>query len=91
MDERVARAMCLDRDPDDKSGGPHPLGLWLDEGEAWWTGYKDAARLAIKAMREPTESMLDRGYGCLGDPRGDELAQAYRAMIDAASPDPNTA
>jgi hypothetical protein len=61
MIERVARAMCKEisgRDADDKDGGPHPLGTWLDPVERWWTGYIDAARAAIAAMREPTEAML---------------------------------
>ncbi len=45
-----------------------------------------AARAAIAAMREPTETMAQRGYGYVavdGVLRVD-LKDAWRAMIDAA-------
>jgi hypothetical protein len=38
------------READDRSGGPHPSGTWLDEGEPWWTGYVDVARAIIEAI-----------------------------------------
>lgn len=53
MVERVARAMCVAdnrRDPDDTSGGLHPLGQILDEGEPWWHGFVEVARAGIEAM-----------------------------------------
>lgn len=59
--ERAARALCFDRDPDDKAGGPHPMGTWLDEGEAWWTGYVGSVRAVLQAIREPSEGMVRAG------------------------------
>lgn len=61
MVERVARAMCdvSVRDPDDRSGGAHPSGIWLDAGDPWWVGYEDMARAAIAAMRGPTPKMIE--------------------------------
>ncbi len=62
MIERVARALCVDGDgrgEDDTHGGPHPMGQWLDPGEAWWTGYIVAARAAIAAMnRAPPSAVI---------------------------------
>lgn len=40
------------------------------------------ARKAIRAMREPTEAMVDAGM----QEAAVDLASEYRAMIDAASP-----
>src|SRR5262245_3657789 len=93
MIERVARAMCNATGPDEICGGPHPSGLWLEEGEPWWTGYADQARAAIAAMREPTAAMIAAmGEGFAVDPSWSDPAphfaqrhrNAYRAMIDAA-------
>jgi hypothetical protein len=92
MIERMARAMCLSgRDADDIGGGAHPMGAWLDHGEPWWTGYCDAARSVLTAMREPTEAMERAGYGnSKGDPDNigfvdnPDPITAYQAMIDAA-------
>lgn len=50
--EAVARAMCEARDPDDTTGGPHPQGIWLDDGEAYWTGYINAATAALRAIED---------------------------------------
>lgn len=58
--EAAARAMCLDRDPDDVEGGPHPSGVWLDGGEPWWTGYKEQAQDAITTY---LEAMREEGWG----------------------------
>lgn len=53
MIERVARALCVanGEDPDKPSGA---FGVW-------WKSYRDEARAAIEAMREPTESMVSKG------------------------------
>lgn len=88
MVERVARAICLDRDPDCTDGGPHPVGGWLDEGRAWWTGYEDAARAAIEAMRDPTQMMLTHFAGTafflLSPAKQDAERAAYDGMINEA-------
>lgn len=65
MLERCARALCIDRDPDNIQGGPHPHGLWIDEGEPWWTGYTVAARAVLEALREPTSDVLSAGERAL--------------------------
>ena len=44
--------------------------------------YRDDARLAISAMREPTEFMVHFGHGHWVDGRGS--ISIYQAMIDAA-------
>ena len=55
MIERVARALCLanGEDPDKPSGA---FGVW-------WKSYRDEARAALEAMREPSSAqeavMLD--------------------------------
>lgn len=55
--------------------------------------YIDAARAAIRAMREPTDEMLTCGYaaGYAADDGVDEVTEVlaeivYTAMIRAASP-----
>lgn len=63
MVERVARAIA-------NSDGMHP--------EAW-RPFEVNARAAIEAMREPTEGMIDAGFGYTGYPE-----EAYKEMIDAA-------
>jgi hypothetical protein len=80
MVERVARALCgcAGREADDLDGGPHPGGLWLDPGEAWWTGYEEMARAAIAAMREPTEAMMHAPSVGTSD------IEVWQQMIDEA-------
>ncbi len=87
MIERVARALCGDgREADDVTGGPHPSGIWLEEGEAWWTGYVEQASAAIAAMREPNDAMVRAGStaetGMITSEA--QLAVRYMHMIDAA-------
>jgi hypothetical protein len=41
--------------------------------------YRQRARLAIEAMREPTQSMIDAGYDQCDDP-----IASYATMINAA-------
>lgn len=76
MIERVARAM---RDADYRHG-------------VLWEEYKPLARAAIKAMREPTEAMVEAGINALCDceapvpisGRREVVTAIYRAKIDAA-------
>lgn len=66
MVERVARAMSI-----------------ADNGHAFADvrvhHYVPLARAAIEAMREPTEGMVDAGFGYTGYPE-----ETYKEMIDAA-------
>lgn len=50
--ERVARALC-------EEDGKQPDCPF--RGEPYWRTYEDDARVAIEAMREPTEGMADAG------------------------------
>lgn len=81
MIERVARAICR-TSFDDIDG--EALDALVDE---CWHVWEDAARAAIKAMREPSPHMYSVAAKVvpaheLAD--GDDMAEAYRAMIDAA-------
>jgi hypothetical protein len=86
--DRAARAICVacdGCDPDDVNGGAHPGGLWLDEGEPWWIGYREHARAAIEALREPDEAMIRAMQPQGLSPYEFEIAiRAWRSMIDAA-------
>ena len=60
-----------------------------DETRQFWLA---RARAAIAAMREPTEPMIEAGFGA-GARRCDgilfeDFAKAWRAMIDAALAEP---
>lgn len=80
MIERVARAICL-------ADGAEEDGIQLVPGET----YRDYARAAIEAMREPTRHMAHVGGVTVQDETmaTDGLSQhiaceAWREMIDAA-------
>lgn len=87
MIERVARALCVasGKDPDADSR-KLPNGLILDialEDPRTWRLYIKKARVAIGAMREPTDAMCIAAEADLYD--GDELIARYAwpIMIDA--------
>ena len=76
MIERVARTLCMQ--------------LQIDEGFSaesaaraatsnMWKNYRNAARMAIEAMREPTQAMLQALNNCGGD-----TDAIWPAMIDEA-------
>lgn len=76
MVERVAQAIM--------AKVPQGYGMTAEEA----TGY---ARVAIEAMREPTEAMVDAGWdkevfadGAAYTYLGHVAVEAYQAMIDAA-------
>jgi hypothetical protein len=76
--EKAARAMCVNRVPDNIDGGPHPGGPWLDEGEPWWTGYIEQATFALRTTLEPSEAEIEAAgwafaetYFCGDDPSKD--------------------
>lgn len=79
--ERVARAMVADE------SGPEGSRLfdihWQEFGEA----YTKSARVAIEAMREPTEAMQTAG-NAVEDPRpatsGPDAVWIWREMVSAA-------
>ena len=79
--ERVARAlMAADPDPGDHRFVRHDPGPCLQV----WQAYEKDARLAITAMREPTEAMEGVGSD-LDDVHGHLTARLmWRAMIDEA-------
>ncbi len=73
MVEIVARAICVaaKMNPDDAMGG--------------WVHWKEEARAAIEAMREPTEAMIeyaDKNTRAGHD--GEDLHAVWVAMIDPA-------
>lgn len=74
MVERVARTLCTFAGdcPDDIVRGDVLL----------WTRYEGEARVAIAAMRQPTEAMINLGWQLIrGNLRPDEI---YPHMIDEA-------
>ena len=80
--ERVAKALCC-------ANRGTPIDL-----DAFCTDYMDEARIAIAAMREPTEAMVDRGdeahanCGSVGDdgwePNNYPAWICWTTMIDEA-------
>lgn len=73
MVERVARAMYAHDSY--KEGEP----AWEDHSEQFRVVQRARARVAIEAMREPTEEMYQAGWG-----RGGTPDVIWPAMIDAA-------
>lgn len=88
MIDRVAKSLYARRNPQ--------LGDWDLRPPGWKNEYRDLARVAITAMREPTDEILDSGSGASNTypamPPGFEkepvhrfvVTQMWRAMIDAA-------
>ena len=87
MIEQVARGIYINQKPETwTSGDPWPR---LTDGVR--ECYRDMARAAIEAMRQPTEEMCECGYveACKHDsgddvPSAEIAPAAYQAMIDAA-------
>jgi hypothetical protein len=77
MVERVARAMF------DQEWAGHKDWAQADaEDRAYWVG---CARVAVEAMRVPTEAMKDRGFQFTADPCWpDDVGRAWAAMVDRA-------
>lgn len=78
--EEVARAMFA------KFWGPFAI-PWEEGGATHQSMMLGLARVAIEALREPTEAMLGAAEPCMDDfgsyDSRDELRRAYPAMIDA--------
>lgn len=87
MVERVARAICAlaGVNPDGTNGGTWDGGS-LPRGEPAWTAWRDEARTAIAAMREPTEAMVSAGQEEELS-RTEDVKAIFSAMIDAALKD----
>jgi len=74
MVERVAKAIHQER-----FGGKLIWGHYPDSEKACL----EEARAAVEAMREPTESMISKGYDHV-DYGGAHIESAWRAMVDEA-------
>ena len=86
--EEVARALSASDGAnwDAKTDSETANGCTPDEQRDYW---REKARAAIGAMREPTEAMVLAGYNALmeWDARTGEdygIGEVWRAMIDAA-------
>lgn len=92
--ERVARAMCWQRQRRFRDASPCYLGICANSCTAPWDnhvllGHDEDARAVLAAMREPTEAMLDavdREEKISGHIHYDNMPadQAWPIMIDAA-------
>jgi len=90
--ERVARALVNAHAPDNSQTLREVLD-WFDNEWPLSCDFNElalaAARAAIKAMREPTEEMMDAGWeapsnvDCAG-PLSADMRAPWQAMIDAA-------
>lgn len=72
-------------DPDYRPLGPPVKISWeaLDEfGDEQAGYYRDCARAAIAAMREPTEAMIEAAENCNGE--NSDAGSIYQAAIDEA-------
>lgn len=88
MVERVARALC--RTECEPAGCGYSV--WDDSlSVADREKYRELARAAIEAMREPTDIMAMHGGAVMGDGIGevtnDDCASIFTAMIDASLSD----
>lgn len=79
MVERVAKAQWeLDCKSSDRAA-------WEDADNEHRLAAMELAHIAIKAMREPTEGMVDAGYDFTADPCWrEDFIKAWQAMIDEA-------
>jgi hypothetical protein len=78
MIERVARALY-------RQGDTGPYGQ--EDEDAQWHQFVGDARVAIAAMREPTETMVDAFLDTIVSPREfreETLTRMWNAGIDAA-------
>ena len=73
MEERVARAL------DERISG------WFGDRVEATLNTLDLAREAIRAIREPTDAMIDAGTKVTFEDE-DRLTDMWQAMIDKASP-----
>lgn len=79
--ERAARRLCIEDgvDPDLPCPG---LGRIIPVGETWpaWRVRERMVRAVLEEIREPTEAMVDAGWGT----RNDDPHGCWRSMINAA-------
>lgn len=84
MEERVARAMFSTYLPD-----CDPDLINRATRQPNWMQKLDEARAGIRAMREPTNGMIDAGGPNVADENGVwwsyKMVPAWKAMIDAAT------
>ncbi len=87
MIERVARSMFhAENEPHKAETKYGELWDWLDVMPAVRERHMTNARAAIKAMREPTEEMIEKGSDARrpGNSRWGNSHGTWKAMIDAA-------
>jgi len=92
--ERAARALCtLDRkDPDTVSGPGLQKSVALDlrkpgEGHFAWEEYVSEVLAVLRAIREPSEKMVEEGssrFRDIGLQTRPAVTDAWHAMIDTA-------
>ncbi len=80
MIERVAKAMA------ENDSGPMDSALFAIHWREFGEGYIDSARVAIAAMREPTQEMVTAGeyYTVSRFSEDDVFLKGWQAAIDAA-------
>ncbi|MBA4754600.1 MAG: hypothetical protein H2050_07200 [Sphingobium sp.] len=78
MLEEIARAMA-------KRNWPGATESDINE---MWEGWIEEARVALDALKTPTPGMIEAGQAACEWVKGDEAADIYRAMIDAAGEQP---
>jgi hypothetical protein len=84
MVERIARALCIDAHGSSLS--PDAIltcGPAREVGQPAWKFFEDRARVAIAAMREPTEAMRN-AFAQHRFARAPTARELWQTMIDAA-------
>ena len=87
MVERVARALVpvLSGGQEDVCGRPLPSAQFDDLNADWQARYLEYALVAIMAMRDPTEAMVEASETCMDDGTWTDGEYYWAKMIDEAS------
>lgn len=75
--ERAARAVC------ERGWDGSPGYKWENISAAEKDEYRNDARAVLRAIREPSEGMIEEGYASY-DANGGSIRDAFMDMIDAA-------
>jgi hypothetical protein len=84
MVEQVARALCAARY--NAPEGKHLPAFKQAQVEKHWQLFVDDARIAIEAMREPTDDMVRCRWGWVMGLAQRDVLRVWQDMIDAADP-----
>jgi hypothetical protein len=76
--EEVARAICRQAQIDD---GYSEMQADSGNAQGMWRNFRQQARAAVEALREPIDSMLD--IRIMDQAEEQSLREDWRAMIDA--------